>query len=87
MGDRQRFGDPAKLALGIRRVDDPDPPDQRPAGYGWSMGHLTIRAAGRNVTATTCGGEQQPRTSGVSRPGSSHYDARTGSITVAEEVP
>ena len=60
MRDWKRFGDPAKLALAIRWVDDPDPPEQRPAGYGWSMGHLTVRVAGRNVTATTCGGEQQP---------------------------
>ena len=55
-----RFGDPAKLELGIRWVADPEPPEQRPADHGWSMGELTIRVANVNVTATKFGGEQQP---------------------------
>ena len=59
MSEWTRFGDPAKVELGIRWVDDPEPPERRPAGYGWSMGQLTIRVAGMNVTATTLGGEQQ----------------------------
>ena len=60
MPEGKQFGSPAKLELGIRWVDDPAPPEQQPAGYGWSMGQLTIRVAGVNVTATMCDGEQQP---------------------------
>ena len=60
MSELTRFGDPAKVELGIRWVEDPEPPERRPAGYGWSMGQLTIRVAGMNVTATTFGDEQQP---------------------------
>ena len=60
MPEWMRFGDPAKVELGIRWVDDPAPPERRPTGYGWSMGQLTIRVAGRNVAATALGGEQQP---------------------------
>ena len=59
MPESRRFGDPAKMELAIRWVDDPEPPERRPAEYGWSMGQLTIRVAGRNVTATTLGGEQR----------------------------
>ena len=55
-----RFGDRAKVELEIRWVDDPEPSERWPAEYGWSMGHLTIRVAGMNVTATTLDGEQQP---------------------------
>ena len=60
MSEWTRFGDPAKVELGIRWVDDLEPPERRPAGYGWSMGQLTIRVAGMNVTATTLGDVQQP---------------------------
>ena len=60
MPEGKRFGSPATLELGIRWVDDPEPPEQRPAGYGWSMGQLTIRVAGVNVTATMHDGVQQP---------------------------
>ena len=60
MPEQARFGDPAKIELGIRWVADPEPPDRRPAEYGWSMGELTIRVAGVNVTATKLGGDQQP---------------------------
>ena len=59
MPESRRFGDPAKMELEIRWVDDPEPPERRPADYGWSMGQLTIRVAGMNVTATTLGGEQR----------------------------
>lgn len=55
-----RFGDPARMAMEIRWVVDPEPFEQRPAQYGWSMGQLTIHAAGVNVTATTHDGSQQP---------------------------
>ena len=60
MANWMHFGDPAKMALGIRWVDDSEPPERRPAGYGWSMGHLTIHVADVNVTATRLGDEQQP---------------------------
>ena len=59
MTDWMRFGDPATLELGIRWVGDRDPPERRPAEYGWSMGLLTIRVAGVNVTATRLGAKQQ----------------------------
>ena len=59
MPESRRFGDPAKMELEIRWVDDPEPSERRPAEYGWSMGQLTIRVAGMNVTATTLGGEQR----------------------------
>ena len=55
-----RFGDPAKMELEIRWIDDPEPPERRPAEYGWSMGQLTIRVAGWNITATTLGSYEQP---------------------------
>ena len=54
-----RFGDPNKVELGIRWIDDSEPHERRPAGYGWSMGQLTIRVAGVNGTATTNDGAQQ----------------------------
>ena len=60
MNDWMRFGDPSKLQMGLRWVDDPDPPEQRPAEHGWSMGQLTIHVAGVNVTATRLGEEQLP---------------------------
>ena len=60
MTEQKRFGDPNKMELGIRWVDDPEPHERRPAEYGWSMGQLTIRVAGVNVTATALDGEQQP---------------------------
>lgn len=60
MPEWNEFGDPAKVALGVRWQPDCDPPEQRPAEYGWSMGQLTIHVAGVNVTATTHGTEQQP---------------------------
>ena len=55
----KRFGDPNKMEFGIRWVDDPEPHERRPADYGWSMGQLTIRVAGVNVTATA-NGDLQP---------------------------
>lgn len=54
------FGDPATVQMCLRWVGDRDPPEQRPAAYGWSMGQLTIRVAGVNITATRLGEEQQP---------------------------
>ena len=60
MSEWMRFGDPAKVELAIRWFEDAEPPERRPASYGWSMGQLTIRVAGMNVTATTLGDEQQP---------------------------
>ena len=60
MAEWKQFGSPAKVQLAIRWVDDPEPPERRPAGYGWSMGQLTIRVAGVNVTATTHDEQQQP---------------------------
>ena len=59
MNEWKRFGDPNKMELGIRWVDDPEPHDRRPAEYGWSMGHLTIYVAGMNLTATMLDGKQQ----------------------------
>lgn len=46
------FGDPAQLQIGIRWVDDCEPPERRPVAHGWSMGQLIIHVAGVNVTAT-----------------------------------
>ena len=60
MTDSMKFGDPTMLELDVRWVGDREPPEQRPAGYGWSMGHVTIRVAGVNVTATRLGDRQQP---------------------------
>ena len=60
MPEGKQFGSSTKVELGIQWVDDPEPPERRPAGYGWSMGQLTIRVAGVNVTATTQDGKQQP---------------------------
>ena len=60
MPDWMHFGDPATVQIGIRWVDDCEPPEQRPAAYGWSMGQLTMHVAGVNVTATRLGEQQQP---------------------------
>ena len=48
------------MALEIRWVADAEPFEHRPAQYGWSMGQLTIRVAGVNVTGTTRGSKRQP---------------------------
>lgn len=56
----RRFGDPAKMEVEIRWLPDPETFERRPAQYGWSMGQLTIRVAGVNVTATAHDGAQQP---------------------------
>ena len=60
MSDTLHVGDPARVALGISWFEDREPPERRPAGYGWSMGHLTIHVAGVNVTATRLDGSPQP---------------------------
>ena len=60
MTDLMKFGDPSKVQMCLRWVSDRERPEQRPAAYGWSMGHLTIWVAGVNVTATRLGPEQQP---------------------------
>ena len=54
-----RVGDPARVALEIGWVEDRELPQRRPAGYGWSMGRLTIHIAGVNVTATRLGDRAQ----------------------------
>ena len=54
------FGSPATVRMGIRWVDDSEPPERRPAAYGWSMGQLRMHVASVNVTATRLGDEQQP---------------------------
>lgn len=60
MTELKRFGDPSRMEMGIRWVEDPEPHERRPADYGWSTGQLTICVAGVNVTATTLDGKQQP---------------------------
>ena len=60
MTEWMRFGDPATLQLGIRWVEDTEPPDRRPAAYGWSMGQLTMHVANVNITATKLGQDDQP---------------------------
>ena len=55
-----RFGDPATVQLGIRWVEDAEPPELRPAVYGWSMGQLTMHVANVNVTATRLDQDAQP---------------------------
>ena len=60
MPERIRFGNPATVEISIRWVDDCEPPERRPAAYGWSMGQLLVHVAGVNVTATRLGTEQQP---------------------------
>ena len=56
----KRFGNPETVQISIRWVDDSEPPERRPAAYGWSMGQLTVHVAGVNVTVTRLGEEQQP---------------------------
>ena len=60
MPEWMRFGNTATVQIGMRWVDDREPPERRPADYGWSMGQLTMHVAGVNVTATRLGTEQQP---------------------------
>ena len=60
MTEWAHFGDPATMQLGIRWVDDAEPPERRPAAYGWSMGQLTMQVANVNVTATRLGHDDQP---------------------------
>ena len=60
MPEWMQFGDTATVQIGIRWVDDCEPPERRPAAYGWSMGQLTVHVAGVNVTATRLREEQQP---------------------------
>ncbi len=60
MREWMRCGNTATVQIGMRWVDDCEPPERRPADYGWSMGQLTMHVAGVNVTATRLGTEQQP---------------------------
>ena len=60
MPEWTRFGNPAKIEIGIRWVDDSEPQGLRPARYGWSMGQLDLRVAGVSVAATTLNGKRQP---------------------------
>lgn len=60
MTEWMRFGDPANFQLGIRWVEDTEPPERRPAVYGWSMGQLTMHVAGVNLTATRLDRDAQP---------------------------
>ncbi|WP_349371446.1 hypothetical protein [Salinarimonas sp.] len=53
MTDAFRAGDPDAFEIAIRWIADPDPVRDRPAGYGWSMGELSLTVAGRPVTAAT----------------------------------
>lgn len=48
------------MQLGIRWVEDAEPPERRPAAYGWSMGQLTMHVANVNITATRLGQDDQP---------------------------
>ena len=60
MPEWMRFGNTATVQICIRWVDDCEPPERRPAAYGWSMGQLMVHVASVNVTATRLGTEQQP---------------------------
>lgn len=53
MTDVFRAGDPDAFEISIRWLVDPDPPRERPAGYGWSMGELVLTVAGRVITEMT----------------------------------
>ena len=40
-------------------ADDPEPPERRPAGHGWSMGRIELVVAGANLTESVRQGERQ----------------------------
>ncbi len=54
-----RFGQAEKFEIAIQWVEDRDPPARRPAGYGWSMGHVELTVAGVNLTSNRVDQDQQ----------------------------
>lgn len=55
MTEFARFGHPERFAVAVRWSKDSEPRAQRPAGFGWSMGDLTIDVAGRTITRSRRG--------------------------------
>ena len=54
-----RFGQPDRFEIVIGWVQDADRPERRPAGHGWSMGHLELTIAGVSLTASRVGNDRQ----------------------------
>ena len=54
-----RFGCPEVFEVALRWAGDPDPPERRPAGHGWSMGRIELVVAGENLTESARQGERQ----------------------------
>lgn len=54
-----RFGRPEVFEVALHWADDPDPPERRPAGHGWSMGRVELVVAGENLTESVRQGERQ----------------------------
>ena len=55
-----RFGRPDLFEVALCWADDPDPPERRPAGHGWSMGRIELFVTGENLTESVRQGERQP---------------------------
>ena len=53
-----RFGRPGVFEVALCWTDDPDPPERRPAGHGWSMGRIELVVAGENLTESVRQGER-----------------------------
>ena len=54
-----RFGRPEVFEVALCWADDPEPPERRPAGHGWSMGRIELVVAGANLTESVRQGERQ----------------------------
>ena len=55
-----RFGRPDLFEVALCWADDPDPPERRPTGHGWSMGRIELVVAGEKLTESVRQGERQP---------------------------
>ena len=58
--DWVKFGRPDAFEVAVRWIADPEPPERRPAGHGWSMGRIKLLVAGENLTESVWRGERQP---------------------------
>jgi len=54
-----RFGRPDTFEIAIRWSEDTAPAARRPAGHGWSMGHLELTVAGVNLSCSRLDSDQQ----------------------------